>query len=122
MFGTFLEVDYQDSAPKIILQYTGPVSKYPDINDISPGSYLFNDDGFDVGSLHNNPIIIDPDVFSNTDFSKSNKVVAFEVSFGDPNQSIFKSIELDQSTIKNTAQSFYVYEELGASESGSSAA
>ena len=63
-----------------------------------------------------------PDTYLSTDFSKSNKAVAFEVSIGDQNQSIFKGLELDQSTIKNTTESFYVLERLGNSESGSSTA
>lgn len=122
MFGSFLEVDYQDATPKIILQYMGPSSKHPDMSDISKRTYLFNDDGVDISQVNNCPIVVTNDVFASTDFSKSNKVVAFEVSFGDQNQSIFKSIELDQSTIRNTSESFYVLENLGRSEGGSSTA
>jgi len=44
------------------------------------------------------------------------------VSFGDQNQSIFKGVELDQSSIKNTSESFIVLDRLGRSESGSSTA
>lgn len=122
MFGSFLDVDYQDATPKIILQYMGPSSKHLDMGDVSKRNYLFNDDGVDVSQVNNCPIIATDDVFASTDFSKSNKVVAFEVSFGDQNQSIFKSIELDQSTIRNTSESFYVLENLGRSEGGSSTA
>jgi hypothetical protein len=121
MFGSFLEVDYQESSPKIILQYIGPTSKHLELSDINK-KYKFKDDGFDIGDVNKNPIIISPDVFSKTDFSQSNKVVAFEVSFGDQNQSIFKSVELDQSSIKNTSESFGVYERLGRSETGASTA
>jgi hypothetical protein len=60
-----------------------------------------------------------PKVFKTGDLSKTNKVVAFEVSFGDQNQSIFKGIQLDQASIKNTSDSFYVLENLARSESGS---
>mgnify|MGYP007132604088 CR=1 FL=1 len=35
LFGTFLEVDYQESSPKIVLQYTGPTSKHLELSDIS---------------------------------------------------------------------------------------
>ena len=83
---------------------------------------MFNNDGFDIGDTNNNPIIVSDDIFASTDFTKSNKVVAFEVSFGDQNQSIFKGLELDQSTIRNTSESFYVYEQLGRSEGGTSTA
>jgi hypothetical protein len=44
--------------------------------------------------------------------------VAFEVSFGDQNQSIFKGVTLDQSSIKNTSESFVVLENLSRGESG----
>jgi hypothetical protein len=44
--------------------------------------------------------------------------VAFEVSVGDQNQSIFKNIQLDQSSVKNTTESFAVLENLGRSENG----
>ena len=122
MFGSFLDVDYQESSPKIILQYVGPSSQHPDMKDISKKKYLFNDDGFDIGDVNNNPVIVSPNIFASTDFTKSNKVVAFEVSFGDQNQSIFKTVELDQSTIRNTAESFIVLENLGKSEGGDSVA
>jgi hypothetical protein len=121
MFGTFLEIDYQDSSPKIILQYVGPTSKHLQLSDIDK-KQKFKDDGFDISNPHNNPVIVAPDVFTKTDFTKSNKVVAFEVSFGDQNQSIFKGVELDQATLKNTSESFQVLERLGRNETGSSTA
>ena len=119
MFGAFLDVDTQDSSPKIILQYTGPTSKHLELADIDK-KQKYKNDGFDIGNVNNNPIIVAPDVFTKTDFSKSNKVVAFEVSFGDQNQSIFKGVELDQATLRNTSESFQVLERLGRNETGSS--
>ena len=117
IFGTFLEVDYQESSPKIIVQYVGPVSKYPDMSDSK--KYLFKDDSFDISNVNNNPLLITaPSVFNDKDYAKSNKVVAFEVSFGDQNQGIFKSVQLDQNSIKNTTESFVVMENLARSESG----
>jgi len=121
LFGTFLEVDYQESSPKIILQYIGPTSKHLELSDISK-KYKYKDDSFNVGDPNNNPVLVANDAFLNTDFSKSNKVVAFEVSFGDQNQSMFKSVQLDQSSIKNTSESFKVMERLGQQETGSSTA
>lgn len=118
MFGTFLEVDHQDSSPKVILQYTGPTSKHLELADIDK-KQKYKNDGFDIGNVNNNPIIVAPDVFTKTDFSKSNKVVAFEVSFGDQNQTIFKGVELNQATLKNTSESFEVLERLGRNETGS---
>jgi hypothetical protein len=121
MFGAFLNIDYVDSSPKIILQYIGPTSKHLEMSDID-FKYKYKNDGFNIGDVNNNPIIISSDVFTRMDFAKSNKVVAFEVSFGDQNQSIFKGVELDQTSIKNTSESFIVLDRLGRSESGSSTA
>jgi hypothetical protein len=118
IFGTFLDVDYQESSPKVIIQYvTGPVSKHPAVEN---KKYKFADDSFNISNVNNNPLIITlPKVFTDEDLSKSNKVVAFEVSFGDQNQSIFKGVQLDQSTLRNTSESFVVLENLARSESGS---
>lgn len=117
LFGTFLEVDTHDSSPKIIIQYVGKNSTRPDMKDNS--KYKFTDDSYNIGNPNNNPLIITlPKVFKTGDLAKTNKVVAFEVSFGDQNQGIFKGLTLDQATIKNTSESFYVLENLARSESG----
>jgi hypothetical protein len=117
LFGTFLEVDYQESSPKIVIQYTGPTSKH--LSDMGK-DYKFSDDSFNISNVNNNPLLITlPEVFNTEELSKSNKVVAFEVSFGDQNQGIFKGVQLDQSTIRNTTESFVVMENLARSESGS---
>jgi hypothetical protein len=120
LFGTFLEVDYQDSAPKIVLQYTGPTSKILNGKDVNKESFLFNNDSFKFGDINNNSLIITlPEVISENDLSKSNKVVGFEVNIGDQNQSIFKSIKIDQTSIKNTTESYIAQENMGRSETGS---
>ena len=121
LFGTFLEVDYQESSPKVILQYTGPTSKHLDLYKYNK-DYKFIDDSFNIQNPNNNPLIITaPAVFENAELSKSNRVVAFEVSFGDQNQGIFKGVQLDQSSLKNTTESFIATENLGRSESGANA-
>jgi hypothetical protein len=121
LFGTFLDVDYEESSPKMIIQYSGPTSKHLEMKDISDKN-LFRDDSFNVGDPNNNPLIVTiPGVFSNSDMAKSNKVVAFEVSVGDQNQNIFKSVGLDSSIVKNTTESFAVLENLGRSENGAGA-
>lgn len=116
LFGTFLEVDYQESSPKTVIQFAGPSSKH--LSNMNK-KYRFSDDSFNISNVNNNPLVITlPQVFDVENLSKSNKVVAFEVGFGDQNQSIFKGISLDQSTIKNTSESFVVLENLARSESG----
>ena len=118
LFGTFLDIDYEESSPKMIVQYSGPTSKHLEMKDLSDKN-LFRNDSFDIGDANNNPLIVTiPGIFSNSDMTKSNKVVAFEVSVGDQNQNIFKSIGLDQSLLKNTTESFAVLENLGRSENG----
>ena len=118
LFGTFLDVDFEESSPKMVVQYSGPTSKHLDMKDISDKN-LFRNDSFDIGDANNNPLIVTiPGVFSSGDMTKSNKVVAFEVSVGDQNQNIFKSVGLDQSSVKNTTESFAVLENLGRSENG----
>ena len=117
LFGTFLEVDYQESSPKIIIQLVGQSSKH--LADMEDKTYRFSDDSFFIGSANNNPLVVTTlEGFGTNDLSKVNKVVAFEVSFGDQNQGIFKGVSLDQSTLKNTSESFVVLENLARSESG----
>ena len=114
LFGTFLDVDYEESAPKIVIQLVSDSSKHPDI----PNS-IFKDDSFDITDPHDNPLLITaPQAFTSEVLEKSNKVVAFEVSFGDQNQGIFNGLTLDQKTLKPTTESYIVLEELGRSESG----
>lgn len=120
LFGTFLDVDYQEASPKMILQYVGPSSKYLKMVDVDSKKkdYKYTNDGADIRSTTRNPMLVTQEVFSNTDFSKSNRVVGFEVNFGDQGQNIFKSIALDQSSKKPTAATFYAYENLGRSAAG----
>ena len=121
IFGTFLEVDYQEASPKIILQYMGPNSNHLEVADISE-KYKFKNDSGNMFNGQNSPLLVTiPDVFATGDLSKSNKVVSFEVSVGDQDQGIFKSVSLDQTSIRNTSESFSVYENMGRSESGAGA-
>jgi len=120
LFGTFLDVDYVESSPKIIVQYIGPSSKRP--ADMDKDKNKFNDDSFDISNRNKNPLIVTlPELYDVDQLSKSNKVVAFEVSFGDQYQNIFKGVTLDQTTLKNTSESFVVLENLARSESGAGA-
>jgi hypothetical protein len=119
MFGKFLEVDTEYSTPKAILQYVSGGSKHLNLSDIND-KYMYKDDGVDLESAQDNPILItDPDYFLNENLAKSNKVVAFEVSFGDQNQQMFKGISLDQKQFKNTYESNVAMERLAKSQSGS---
>ena len=117
LFGTHLDVDYQESSPKIILQYINKTSQYLDMSRVSK-DYKFKNDGFDIKNPNNNPLLIEPKIFMDADLSKSNRVVSFEINFGDQAQNIFKNISLDQSTYKNTTESALAQERLARSQGG----
>ena len=117
LFGTFLDVDYQDSSPKIILQYINKTSQYLDMSRVNK-DYKFKSDSFDIKDTNNNPLIVEPRIFMETDTANSNRVVSFEVNFGDQAQGVFKSISLDQSTYKNTTESALAQERLARSQGG----
>jgi hypothetical protein len=117
LFGTFLDVDYQESSPKIILQYINKTSQYLDMSRVNK-EYKFKSDSFDIKDTNNNPLIVEPRIFMETDTANSNRVVSFEVNFGDQAQGVFKSISLDQSTYKNTTESALAQERLARSQGG----
>ena len=107
IFGTHLEVDYLDSAPKFLCQYIGDPSTQ--LADLGPQT-KYNSDSFMLGRTADNPLFSDcynPD--------RCNKVVSFAVDFGVQNQGVFKSISLDQSEFKNTSESFIVTEMMAQS-------
>ena len=120
LFGTFLDVDYQESSPKIIIQYVGPTSKHLEMEDIKQKENKFKNDSGNLFQNAQSPLVVN--VLNNTnagDLYKSNKVVAFEVSIGDENQALFKSVQLDQSSQRETSESMQAVEDMGRSESGS---
>jgi len=122
LFGNFLEIDYEDSSPKVILQYVGPSSNYLDMSEIlsTKKFFKFNNDSFNIGVKKDNSLIItSPENYTDDMLMKSNKVVSFEVSVGDINQNIFTSVSLDQSNFKNTTESYIAQDNLARSESGS---
>jgi hypothetical protein len=119
LFGTFLDVDYQESSPKIIIQYTGPTSKRLELADIEAKENKFKNDSGNLFANAQSPLVVTIDAGNQVgDLYKSNKVVAFEVSVGDENQALFKGVQLDQSSQRETTESMAATENLGRSESG----
>ena len=119
LFGTFLDVDYQESSPKIIIQYTGPTSKRLELSDIEAKENKFKNDSGNLFANAQSPLVVTIDAGNQVgDLYKSNKVVAFEVSVGDENQALFKGVQLDQSSQRETTESMAATENLGRSESG----
>jgi hypothetical protein len=90
VFSTFTYVDYIDSKPKFLCQYVDRPSQTLSL-DNDP-NYPFKSDSFDLGNPTNNPIIDKGTVNQ----YNSNKAVGFVVDFGTINQSIFKSVDINQ--------------------------
>ena len=116
LFGTYLNVDYIDSRPRFLITYVGKPSENLSTNDAS--FTRFGNDSFDLRSTTNPLSIPTKDI----DFNKSNRVVGFNVDFGILHQNIFSDVQLDMSEKKNTAESFKIYEQLGASAAGDTVA
>lgn len=115
MFGAFKTVDYTLSSPKYLCQYIGPPSTSL---DVKTSTYGYNNDTFVLNRVSPNPLC-QPIPQGQEEKDLNNKVVAFAVDFGIPNQQIFESIGLDQSEFPNTSESFRILEDMGKVASGS---
>ena len=91
LWGTFLDVDYRDSGPKMVCFYTGKPSQYL---NLPKGNFRFRDDAFDMRRASENPLLEDQN--GKTDYDKSNKCVGFNVDVGTRNQNIFYSFTVSQ--------------------------
>jgi hypothetical protein len=114
MFGTYRLVDTTKSNPVYLCQYVGEPSKNLDIRT---KDYGFVNDSTNLGDSTNNSLI-DTSSVGGEDIDKNNKVMAFTVDIGIPNQNIFQSLSLDQSEFQNTSESFKITEDLGQQASG----
>jgi len=114
LFGAFKEVDITLSSPKYICQYIGPPST--SLNIKTP-TYGYNNDSFITNRTSPNPLL--SPITKDTNLELNNKVVAFAVDFGIPNQQVFESISLDQTEFPNTSESFKIIEDMGKMASGS---
>ena len=91
----------------------GNPSEYPKPKENSFNR--FGDDSFYLRVPADNPLRVSD---TNRDYSKTNRVVGFSVDFGVQNQSIFKTLDLDMSEMKNTSETFKVNAALGSSVAG----
>jgi hypothetical protein len=116
LFGTYLDVDYLDSRTKFVGIYVGKTSEF-----VSTDAKFvkYRDDAFDLRKTDNPLRTSDGE---GTDFSKKNKVVGFSVDYGTQNQNIFKSVSMDMSEKKNTAESFMLNSQIAESASGNKVA
>jgi hypothetical protein len=100
MWGTFLNVDYRKSAPKIVCFFVGKPSEHL---DLPKSDYRFRDDGFELRRASQNPLIENQE--GKKDWALSNKCVGFNVDIGTRNQNIFYSFSVDQNAGTATSES-----------------
>lgn len=114
MFGTYLDVDYRNSQPKLVCYYAGKPSEHLDMRDNA--DYRWRTDAFDLTRSSDNPIV--SKLQNKQDWALSNKVVAFNVDFGTRNQGIFYSIQLDQNPAAATTEGNRVITDMALGAGG----
>ena len=100
LWGTFLDVDYRKSGPKMVCFYAGKPSQYL---DLPKGNFKFRDDAFEMRRASENPLIEDQQ--GKKDWAVSNKCVGFTVDIGIVNQNIFYSFSVSQDNGVATSES-----------------
>jgi hypothetical protein len=100
MWGTFLDVDYRKSGPKMVCFYVGKPSNYL---ALAKKNSRFRDDGFELRRASDNPLIENQQ--GKTDWALSNKCVGFNVDIGIRSQNIFYSFSVSQDSGKATSES-----------------
>ena len=99
MWGTFLNVDYRNSSPKMVCFYAGQPSIHL---DLPKGNSRYRDDAFDLRRTSDNPLLDDWD--GKTDWSISNRCVGFNVDYGVKNQNVFNSVQVSMDGGKATSE------------------
>jgi hypothetical protein len=112
VFSSFTYVDYINSAPKFLCQYIDRPSQTLSL-DNDP-NYPFKSDSFDLGNPTNNPILQQ----GSTNQKNSNKAVGFVVDFGSINQSIFKSVDINQEQGVTSSEQIQTTIDMGNQGSG----
>jgi len=112
VFSTYTYVDYIDSAPKFLCQYIDRPSQTLSLE--SDPNYPFKSDSFDLGNPTNNPIVEK----SSPNQHNSNKAVGFVVDFGTINQSIFKSVDINQEQGVTSSEQIQTTIDMGNQGSG----
>jgi len=112
LFGTYLEVDYRESSPKLVCYFVGKPSEHLAMKENQDYRWKTDAFVFDCG----NPL--STKLEGKTDFANSNRVVAFNVDFGTRNQGIFYSIQLDQNGAAATAESNKVETDMALQAGG----
>ena len=108
LFGTYLNVDYRNSSPKYVCVYANKPSEHLAMNENV--DYRFRDDAFDLRRASDNPLLESQQ--NKTDWSRSNKVVGFNIDITLQNQQIFKQFDVAQDPGKPTSESLEVLNQM----------
>jgi hypothetical protein len=111
LFGTFTNVDYQETTAKLVSIYSEKPSNQLPIQSSKNG---YKDDGLNIDDPSDNDLR-NP---CQKDFAKSNKVVGFSVDFQLQNQSVFESISVSQELGKATSESLASIDALANQSAG----
>jgi hypothetical protein len=114
LWGTFLSVDYRRSSPKMVCFYSEKPSAYA--NGAGNKDYRYKNDSFACKSLTDNPLF--EDQTNKTDWSLSNRCVAFNVDMGVRNQGVFYNFSISQDLGKATSESLIATNQLGNQATG----
>jgi hypothetical protein len=104
MWGTFLDVDYRKSSPKVVCFYAGLPSS---VLDLPKGNSRFRNDSFELRRASENPLI--ENQVGKTDWALSNKCVGFNVDIGIRNQNIFYSFNVSMANGKATSETIQTH-------------
>jgi hypothetical protein len=114
IWGTFLSVDYRRSSPKMVCFYSEKPSVYA--NGAGNKDYRYKSDSFACKSLTDHPLL--EDQTNKTDWSLSNRCVAFNVDMGVRNQGVFYNFSISQDLGKATSESLIATNQLGNQATG----
>ena len=107
LFGTFTDVDTRKSSPKLVCFFVGKPSEHLDTKENQ--DIRFVNDSFLMARASDNPLF--DKLVDKNDWSRSNKVVGFNVDFGNRNQSMFYNLQIDQNQFAATTESNQVLAE-----------
>jgi len=114
LWGTFLNVDYRNSQPKLVCFYSEKPSNYPELGRNK--DFRYKNDGFNCNSITDNPVISDDG--KETNYALSNRCVGFNVDMGIRNQNVFKQFTISQDIGKATTESLVAVNNLANQSSG----
>lgn len=113
-WGTFMNVDYRNSSPKMVCFFAGKPSTYPSLPN-NP-YFRYRSDGFDFRRASEVPLIEKQQ--NKKDYALSNRCVGFNVDIGIRNQNVFYSFSVGQENGKATSETIQIQYDLINNVSG----